>query len=127
MLKAVIREILFDKRYVPDCERPPVQILERACVRFKPKGQLIGIEKLPGFPEALILLVFAILAVSEQGAAERSHMCADLMGAAGEQAALYKGQPIAAGERAVDRLCNLCARTGRSNSSSCLRFSSRRR
>ena len=61
----VIREILFDKRYVPDRERPAVQILERARVRFKPKGQLIGIEKLPGFPEALILLVFAILAVSE--------------------------------------------------------------
>ena len=61
-------------------------------VRGQIKGQLIGVQRLPGLAVAAVHVAPAVLAVPQQRAAQVRHGGADLMGAAGLQPDLHQAQ-----------------------------------
>ena len=73
-------------------EHAAPQVLQQPGVGGEGKGQLIGIEGLEGTAVLLVVPLPAILAVPQQGMAGGGELGADLVGAAGEQLALYQGQ-----------------------------------
>ena len=66
----------------------PVKIGERPGVLRKPEGEAVGVQRLSGLTVRAVQFVCTVLAVTQQGTADRRHMRTDLMRAAGEQFAL---------------------------------------
>ena len=90
MLPEIPGEELVAEPHLLRLKAPAVQIVEGARAALEPEGELVGVESLELVAGAVVVAVAAVLGVAEQRMADGGEVCADLVGAAGQQVDLQQ-------------------------------------